>query len=476
MENKIIKTGVKNIFFVLLSQCISLLLSFTTAFVLPMFFEVAEFGYWQVYVFYTGYLGLFCFGFNDGIYLRYGKYDYHELPFKLVRSSVKLFVYMQLLITIIITVTFYFGSGSDKKFSFMLIALNIIIMGMNGTFVLVHQFTNRLKLYSFTTVVNKVLFLVSIILLLVLDLPDYKQIIIADTLTKIVVLFINLYYCKELIFGKSISLKLGLREFKENIQVGINLMIANLTGMMIIGLGRFMVERFLSIEEYGLYSFAISTTNLTLLFISSVSLALYPMLKRLSEEIIPHYYERINVVLCNFMFGMLCLYFIIYLVVKYYLPEYTSILNYLYILIPIVFAQGKMQLLINTYYKILREEKRMLRENISSVVIFIVIAVPIFLIYKSVLIISIGTLITMLWRCYASEVYIKRKMNINRFSNIFEELTIIVLFIGFAAFGSLIIGFTCYLFVLLVYSIKHFQTSKSFLNKIRVIMLPQKSK
>ena len=40
---------------------------------------VEKYGYWQLYLFYTSYVGFFQLGWNDGIYLRYGGEDYNNL-------------------------------------------------------------------------------------------------------------------------------------------------------------------------------------------------------------------------------------------------------------------------------------------------------------------------------------------------------------------------------------------------------------
>ncbi|WP_151035641.1 lipopolysaccharide biosynthesis protein [Bacillus wiedmannii] len=474
MEKNIINSGIKNIIYMLAAQGVSLSLSFLTAFILPMFLGVEQFGYWQIYLLYTAYVGIFCMGYNDGLYLRYGNYDYDELPFDLLRASIKPFLMMLFVLTCVIITVLVLGESSDKTFVFLMVASNIFIQGLNGTFTIVYQFTNRIKLYSVSTVLNKILLLFIISSLLVMNINNYQVIIMADIAIKIVVLFFNIYFCKELLFGKTSSLISGFLEMKENMQVGISLMVANLMGMLIFGIGNFLVERFLRVQEYGMYAFAISSTNLTILFISSISLALYPMLKRLSEKSISYYYEKINIILCTLIFGMLFLYFPIYWVVEHIMTEYRPILSYLYFLFPIVVTQGKIQLLVNTYYKILREEKAMLKANISSVIVFLIIGVPAFFVFRSVTWIAVCTLITMVWRCYASEIYLKKKLGIKEFKNIFLELTIIALFIIFARFEHIILGMLCHLAVVCLYFFIHFNVIKSYFIKIVRSLLPNK--
>ena len=50
------------------AQLISLILSCITSLILPKVFSTMSFSYWQLFIFYTTYVGFFHFGLNDGIY------------------------------------------------------------------------------------------------------------------------------------------------------------------------------------------------------------------------------------------------------------------------------------------------------------------------------------------------------------------------------------------------------------------------
>ncbi|NCU32581.1 MAG: hypothetical protein EOM23_06545 [Candidatus Moranbacteria bacterium] len=74
-------------------------------------------------------------------------------------------------------------------------------------------------------------------------------------------------------------------------------MLANFAGMMVLGFGRFIIERFESVEVYGTYAFAISTINLVLVFITAVGLVIYPTLSRIDNHRYPNYFKELNKVL-----------------------------------------------------------------------------------------------------------------------------------------------------------------------------------
>ena len=68
-----------NIIFAFLAQGISLFLSVLMSLIVPKFLTVRDFGYWQLFIFYFGYVGFFHFGLNDGVYLKYGGKSYDEM-------------------------------------------------------------------------------------------------------------------------------------------------------------------------------------------------------------------------------------------------------------------------------------------------------------------------------------------------------------------------------------------------------------
>lgn len=83
----------KNLVYTLSSQGVSIILGILKVLILPFILGIEEFGYWQVYLLYVGYLGILSFGFNDGIMLKYGSLNNNQLPKPLLRSSIQIFFF-----------------------------------------------------------------------------------------------------------------------------------------------------------------------------------------------------------------------------------------------------------------------------------------------------------------------------------------------------------------------------------------------
>lgn len=450
-DNRVYKLGVQNIIFTILTQGFSFILSLITGLFLPKAMGVIQYGYWQVYLFYVGYMMLFCFGFNDGLYLRYGSLDYWQLPFEKLRSAMRVFILISSLIAGILICLSLLEKDPSKVFALVGASLNLLILGINGTILTVLQVTNRIKLNSALTIANKAIFVILIIPLLLLGRADFRTIIIIDIFTKVLLLGISIYKSKDLFIGCVQSIFLGYKEYWQDVKVGIKLTFANIISSLLVGIGRFIVERFMPLESYSLYSFATTITSFALLFITASSMAMYPLLTRVTKDKLPVFYKDLNILLCTGLFLLLLGYYPIYYLIKNYFNEFTGIFEYFYLLFIIIVSQGKMQFLINTYYKVLREEKAMLLANMSGIVLALTLIIPSFYYTHSIFSIVAGTTITLIWRCYASEIFLKRKMGIEEYSNMALELGMIGLFIIGVIFGKSVIWIFLYLFATCIY-------------------------
>jgi O-antigen/teichoic acid export membrane protein len=441
-----------NVLIVLGAQLLILIISITRSLVLPSFLNVESYGYWQIYLFYSAYVGVFALGFNDGIYLRYGDKDYADLPFEKLRTSVRIFSLMVLLVTIVILILIFFLiTNSNLRFTLIFSGLNVFVLGLTGIFTYVLQITNQLKKYSFFSVVDKVLVLITIALMFFVNNSNFKLIIIIDFLAKTIVIISMIYLCKELWIGKSTSFTVGFKEFKKNISVGVKLLLANLLGMLIIGIGRFLIQVFGGIEDFAIYSFGITITGLVLTAITAFSLVLYPSIKRLNENNYKKYFNSINSFVITFNFVILFLYFPAYWGVNSFYDKYTEMLPYLNLLFIIAILQSKMSILNNTFYKVLRKEKAMLAANLSAVLFFAVLAPIVFYFTKSIWSVAFTTFATMLLLCYVSEIYLKKIINIQFDYKFIIEIVFIIVFIITTTFMNIIYLAFFYILFLLIW-------------------------
>lgn len=389
--------------YVLASQLLVLLLGLLKAFAVPALLSVANFGYWQLYVFYTTYVGVFSLGFNDGLYLRYGGKELKDLPLDRIRPAVR--IYAGVLLVMALAVAWVFSDDADpnRRIVMALVAANIVVMGILAIFSQLLQATNQFRRFSLFNAADKVFFLILLPGLIVLKIDSFTVLAAADLTAKVCLLGVFLVLHPEFIQGPKKDARSTIDEYFENVRAGIPLMIANVCGMLVLGAGRIVVEYFDTLDNYAYYAFGVAMTNLVLVGITALSVVSYPVLKRLSENDFFGYYNSANRKLFLFNCVMLLVYFPVVYVIDALLPKYQPVVPYLAVLFAITALQAKMQLLNNTFYKALRRESDMLLANASSLVIAVVLAAAGYAWTRSVEAIAWAALLTMIYRVYASE-------------------------------------------------------------------------
>jgi len=465
--NGTIKKAISNFKFVIAAQLIVLAFGFVRSLLVPGFLSVKDFGYWQIYLFYSSYVGVFALGFNDGIYLRYGSYEYEELPSKKLRTAIRIHFFVLVIFSVVVCIYAGFVDNIQRQFAFYFVSANILVLGINGVFIYILQITNQMKRYSFFSILDKVIVMVAIVVCAVAHIDRFEYLVVIDLLSKIVVVLGMIVCCKELWVGKNCNSTEAINEYQTDVSVGIKLMLAQFMGMLVTGLGRFIVEWLGDIEGYAYYSFGVTITNLVLVLITAVSLLVYPTLKRLNEDNYPKYFEKINSVLQKFSILVPLIYFLAAILIPLLLPKYESVLKYLNILFGVIILQAKMQLLNNTFYKALRKESAMMKANMGSVVLFAIFATILFSITKSIWSIAVCTLLIMAWLCFASEVYLRKVMHLRNFKGIIFEILYITSFVVITSTLALNISFILYGCFLLVTAYKYRQDITSFVKNFR---------
>lgn len=420
----------KNFSYTLSSNFISLLISTLVTLIVPKLIGVEEYGYWQLYLFYSSYLGFLHFGWIDGIYLRYGGAEYDKLDRKLFFSQFIMLLSSQMLIGIIICVI----SGplvldADRSFIVKMVALALIIVNTRTMLLYILQATNRIKEYARITMSDRILYISLIIIFLLVGIRDYKLMIIADLVGKLLSLIYAMYCCKNIVFNKISIFYFSLNEMVTNINVGIKLMFSNIASMLIIGIVRFGIERTWDVTTFGKVSLTLSISNMTMLFINAIGIIMYPILRRTSKEKLSAIYTTMRDFLMATLFAVLVIYYPIKTLMSAWLPQYAESLMYMALVFPMFIYEGKMALLINTYLKTLRKEKMMLKINLMSMALSLILTLISTQVFMSLDLAIFNIVILLAFRSMIAELYLSKELKISVKRDILLEFLLTAVFI-----------------------------------------------
>lgn len=428
--NSQIRVFVKNFSYTLFSNIISLAISTIIILIVPKLIGVKAYSYWQLYMFYASYVGFFQFGWNDGIYLRYGGKEYKELDKGLFFSQFWMLTIFQIILAgIIILASSIYISEKEKQYILIMVAACMVILGLRAMILFVLQATNRIKEYAHITIMERVLYCCLIIAFLIFGISEYKMMILADLVGKFISLLYAIYCCKDIAFRKITTFYFSFKETIENISVGIKLMFANIASMLVIGIVRFGIENSWDVSTFGKVSLTLSVSNLMMLFIDAVGIVMFPILRRTNEKKLSSIYITMRDFLMVILFGALILYYPLKIILLAWLPKYSDSLMYMALVFPMCTFEGKMALLVNTYLKTLRKEKLMLRINFISLSLSLMFTFVATILLRNLNLAIVSIVVLLAFRCALAEMYLSKILKITLYKDTILELSMTLIFI-----------------------------------------------
>ena len=277
---------IKNIAYSFGANLISLGISvFMVAFV-PKFLSVDDYGLWQLFLFYFSYLGFLDFGWEDGIYLRYAGKRFEELDQKTFAGQFYGVTVLQILLAVAVTIgSQVFVDDSVKRIALDCAAWLAPFVNFTNLCNFVMQITNRIKDYAKFLLTERIVFFLGVVFfLLILHRNEFRYMYYAKLFSMISLTLIGIYLCRNLLRPHFYPIGKIFREVKENLTVGSKLMLANIAGMLIIGIVRYGISMGWDVATFGRVSLTLGISNFLMVFITSVSVVFFPIIKRMDED------------------------------------------------------------------------------------------------------------------------------------------------------------------------------------------------
>ena len=252
----------KNIFFAFGSQGLQLLRSILVSLLIPKTLGIEEFGFWQLFIFYTQYSGFLHLGLLDGIYLREGGKHYKELDFRSLGAQFRIFLIWQFIIIIPFIIL---GLNSSDINRTIIIISSCIYAIINNTFTFfqyILQAVNEIKKTSEKKGLVSILFILSVFALLLFRTTYFMPYVLCYIMCHLIGMLFLILNAKEILTNICYKITPTIKsELLYNFQHGFILMTSTITGMLILGFGRFLVNLKWGIKEFAMISFAFATSS-----------------------------------------------------------------------------------------------------------------------------------------------------------------------------------------------------------------------
>ena len=362
-----VRSLISNFSVALLAQGIAFAVSCVISLLLPAFIDVAEFGYWQLFILFANYVGLFHLGLNDGVYLIEGGRSRSQIDKSAIKSLFTCGAAFQCVFAVVIIVFALIVPMEPKReFVFIATAIFLLLANFTNYWGYVFQAMNETKLYSASVAINRLVFLVPLLLCMLLGCRDFQIYVAFYLFAQAIALLVCRYKARDFLKEHMMAWKETIVQTFSTIRVGAKLMIASLFGMLIIGSMQFFVDSQGDIEMFSKFSFALSMVAFFMIFIYQASMVLFPALRQTSEE----EQKEVFVTARDGLDAILPVIFLFYYpavaLLMLWLPQYELSFSLFALLLPICIFDGKMDLIGTTYLKVLRGESLLLKINLVS--------------------------------------------------------------------------------------------------------------
>lgn len=374
-------TLARNVSYSMAANLTSFLVGVAVILLVPKVIGVEEYGYFQLFLFFIGYVGFFHFGWADGIILRYAGKIWESLSRPRFSGQIHAFLFFEIALWGLFALASWlcFAQGA-RLFVLLCTAVGAVLVLANTFLRVILQAANRIKVYAFLVLLERLVYLVCVLSVLFFGARDFRFFIVAYLTAQGATLIGALWFCRDLVLARPETARAVFQESAECIRVGIKLMLANVASILILGIIRLGIERAWGIAVFGKISLLLSSVSILFVFVNAASLALLPALRREEHERFRTLYfpSRITltwVLLVSFVFA-----YPASRLVALWLPAYADSLMYLPLILPVCLFESSVSLLTGTYLKVLRREKDFLIGNTAALLVstvFLVISIPI---------------------------------------------------------------------------------------------------
>lgn len=407
---------------------------------LPKILSVSEYGEWQYFLLIFTYIELCQFGFSQGVYLRFGGEFLVNLNLKLLKYQISfLCLFLSAIAAIALCLVY-----RDISISWVFFLMCMPIMAWRYFADYLLQATGKTDEYSRVLITDKSLFVLLIILSFIMTQKyhmTYASINVLQSfiIAKVLSAFYSGYWLKELILarGKKLRVCAIAKEIVINTRVGYKLLMSTLCSLLIVGVVRFVIVESLGKVAYGRVAIVLSICGFVMVLVNAVSVVIFPSLRRLLKtttvDIGKYYtaaYKLFNCWLLILLMGA----YPIEVLIKYWLPKYSSSIKYLFVLLPVIVFDSNWAIFGSSLLKVFRKEILIFKVTSISMVVSIALSMLVSKISNNLLTYSLLIIGVLVIRFIFMEYYVNRIFSVHLKNFNIMLLIMVVLFISFNIF------------------------------------------
>lgn len=404
----------REVAFAVFSNLFTLITSVFLGFIVPKFLSVDSYALYKTFALYSGFVGFFHFGFINGVYLKYGNLEYEQLPQKKFAGFSWVLFLSQLIIQGILTIVLFSIIGySSFSSPFFYVIINIVLINLNSFFTHINQFTKRFAIDAWILLLQHFILLTGTLTLLVMRQDYYICYVSIVTLANLIVLVIQLFINRKIVFIKKANIQVDFGEIKDRISHGFFIMISEFMGIFVVTIDSVIVNLFLPAKIFSAYALAVAVITVLYQLTTFFSKLIFPFLKRVNESDYRKVYRDMMGRIMVYSFSIAGIAFIAALIVPIFLPDYSHSAIIIRILGLTVLFKGVQELLCANFYKTLNMERSFARINFIAILVATLSDVIAFWLFRTKESVAIASAVSFGIWFIMSDVVLKRKLKLS---------------------------------------------------------------
>lgn len=426
-----------NLVYAIVAQGMSLASSVLMSLVVPKLLGIEDYAYWQLFVLYSGYVGLALLGVHDGVFLRLGGATVSEIDWSRIKTQFALVTGFQLLAgASVLLATCVPFSGDSRQIIFLLVVADGLIVNPSAFLFYVFRAANLPSIYSTASMVSGAFWVAALVVLTALNPDGFVFYVLCYLACQGISSLIGYLYAARALKCPFGSLRQGLRDIRDDLVAGIKVTAAYYAGSLVIGSCRMLIDWRWGIETFGKFSFSVSLINFLLSFMAQVSMVIFPVIRRMGEGSQVNAYTAIRSGLATVLPLIYLAYYPGRELLSWWLPQYADSLIYLAILLPICYFDCKVQLLVNTYLKSLRKENALLWINVGTLGVSLLLCLFSVLVLSDAIFAAMSIVVAIAFRSVIAEVYLNRYIHVGGRRLLIAEIALAAAFVASAYYAS----------------------------------------
>jgi O-antigen/teichoic acid export membrane protein len=419
----------KNVGYAILSQGVSLASSVLMSIVVPKILGIEDYAYWQLFVLYSGYVGLTLFGVHDGINLRLGGVKIADVDWPRIKTEFLIVLTTQAVIavSVIAAITVIDDLGGRSTVVLLVVLYGLIANPASFLFYLLRA-ANLPNIFSTASFFSGLFWVAFLIVLTILKPEGFVVYVFLYVLCQLASSVYCYLHFTEVFSCRCAPLSAALADLRADCAAGLKVTVAYYAGSLIVGSCRMLIDAHWGLEVFGKFSLSVSLVNFLLAFMAQVSMVIFPVVRRMDNKSRARTYGLLRSTLVSILPLIYLLYFPGAWLLGLWLPQYTESLSYLAIMLPICVFDCKMQLIVSTYLKTFRKENALLWLNATTLGVSLAVCSISTFVFSNLIMTTISMVAAIALRSFISEIYIGRFLGTLNWRVLVSELILAVWF------------------------------------------------